>query len=142
MQLKRGLTPRSGRKKQLHHGGESRAANRDSSTVPWTGRSGDGGFSWKIFQSPSCSPEAGDWGLSRVLKIICDKPRPSGRGPAPLLPLDTDWPKAVNQILNDEGTEAGKGGNGSAKMKPIRIYHRCYVMKRRAERRKSSPLEF
>lgn len=43
-------------KPQLHHGGESRAAKRQSSTVPWTGRSGDGGFSWKIFQLKSHLP--------------------------------------------------------------------------------------
>lgn len=76
-------------------------------------------------ESPPCSPEAGDGGLSRVLKIISDKPRPPGTGPAPLLPLAADWPKAVNQIVNDEGTEAGKRDNGSAKMKSTGIHHRC-----------------
>lgn len=78
-----------------------------------------------VKESPPCSPEAGDGGLSRVLKIISDKPRPSASGPAPLLLLNADWPKAVNQILNDEGREAGNGDNGSAKMKLIRTHHRC-----------------
>lgn len=102
--------------------------NRGSSTLRWTAESGAWRFSWKIFQFQSRLPavqrqETGR--LSRVLKIISDRPRPSASGSAPLLPLNADWPKAVNQILNDEGTEAGRGDNGSAKTKSTRIHHRC-----------------
>lgn len=51
MQLKRGLTPRwGGKNTQLNRGRESREANRERSSVPWTSESGDGGFSCKIIQ--------------------------------------------------------------------------------------------